>query len=68
MLGQLDTAGRPEVGVGLGMAVLMAIAIAPAPVDDIVLVALMTPDGVGIGSAVVVLADLQFGMYLAWSL
>ena len=46
MLGQLDLAGHPEVGLGLlpVMAVLMVTVIVPAATaDDIALVPLMTP-------------------------
>ena len=51
MLGQLDMAGHPEVG--LGLLLVMATAIAPdAAPDDIALVALMMDVGVGIALVV----------------
>jgi len=54
MLGQLDMAGHPEVGLGL----LLATAIAPdAAAVNIALVPLMTAHGIGI-ALVVVFAEI----------
>jgi hypothetical protein len=70
MLGQLDMARHPEVGLGLLLAtvVLMETVIVPAATPvDIALVPLMTADGIGI-PLVVVFVDLQAGKYFPWSL
>jgi len=58
MLGQLDMAGHPEVGLGLLLGMTVSKATVIAPVDNIALVPLMTAD----------VANLQVGMYLLRSL
>jgi hypothetical protein len=68
MLGQLDMARHPELGLGLllvAMAVLTVTVIAAAP-DGIALVPLMTADGIDNPRLVVLF--VQFGKHLSPSL